>query len=195
MDLPTSRILFFTTDDSVELDPKDGAVLIYHEGPLPEKMTLANAWSYKYKNQKFIVPNEIKRKILTVVDKNRAEVLSHLQKEVTKLQKLFGPRDLYAEESRRVKLMQAIAIQNGENYDAEFVSAVSASCGCNSAQEFAEFIIAREQQCVRLIMDCEILYRKWQYLLNNCYDSNEIIKYSEELDKEIEQIRTKIQPV
>jgi hypothetical protein len=91
--------------------------------------------------------------------------------------------------------MQAIAIQNGENYDAEFVSAVSASCGCNSAQEFAEFIIAREQQCVRLIMDCEILYRKWQYLLNNCYDSNEIIKYSEELDKEIEQIRTKIQPV
>lgn len=76
IDIATSRVIFFTSDPAVPLQTDEFSVLAEHDGEIPPDMVVNNSWRFTYKNQQFNNSLATKPAAPTLIDKNRASLLT-----------------------------------------------------------------------------------------------------------------------
>lgn len=79
VDLPTDRIVWFTTDLETALYTDKQSVQAEYEGELPEGMTVLNAWNYRLRNQRIEAPNPTAAQRVPLVEQNRTSIREFVQ--------------------------------------------------------------------------------------------------------------------
>lgn len=83
IDLPTSRIVFFTDDLSQHLATDNQCVIADYTGALPDAMTARNSWNYKFCDQQIIIPVAPELLVLSIIDQNRNTYVRYITLKIT----------------------------------------------------------------------------------------------------------------
>lgn len=73
IDIATNRIIYHTDDADQPLHTDEYSALVTYVGDLPNKLTTANSWSYRFVSQKIVEPPD-EPGAISLLDKNKASV-------------------------------------------------------------------------------------------------------------------------
>ncbi len=184
----SDRVVYFTSDFEYQA-PLQGDWYYVHQhlGELPEQMTLANCWRWRYRGKDFLDTVEAHFATPTtalqrLVESNKQALRQMLTDKIHALRKPYILRDLGKEQARQLRLLESKAIQAGTADEAKLSLLPSAAAVRGiSMLDMAKRTLAAHQKQQDILTETERVRDEIAVLIDQATTQDDLLILRERL--------------
>lgn len=200
-----NRIVYFTSDpDYTPASDGDWYFVTHHLGELPDGMTLANCWGWRFNGGTFTDAREpvAQDPHETLLESNRRALLTLLRQKVDQVRTRWAPtcsmgdvlRQRKLEEARRYRAAVSDTAAAVPDDDFELLRSVAVAQGL-TIEEAADLILRLDRDMLQSLTHSEQVREHYSRAIRNALNQDELIRLRRDLLSERWQAPIKAAPV
>jgi hypothetical protein len=158
IDLATDRIIWYTDDADTVINTIESAIQAEFTGELPEKMTTANCWNFRYKNQIIVDTTPVEPVRISLLDQNRESISKFV---VDRIEFLRRSLTLSHVTYYNIILYEAATkFKQNDRSMSEWLNLIKEDQDFETDDQAAEWIVSREHANRDFMLKTDLLKRQ-----------------------------------
>jgi hypothetical protein len=174
IDLATDRIIWYTDDADTVINTIESAIQAEFTGELPEKMTTANCWNFRYKDQIITDTTPVDPVRISLLDQNRESIDKFVVDKIESLGK-----NLKSAHTAYYNLMlyeAAIKFKQNDRSMAEWINLIKEDQDFENDDQAVDWIISRESTHRDFMFKTDSLKRRTVKKIRAATTNNELFQ-------------------